>query len=174
MYDEAGSGQRIQCLKYLVLANMLTESSINPFDSQETKPYKNDAQIEAMTALVSAFQRKEIREFERILKGTSRFSRGYAFDMHHVRRCFTPLPIALRKTDNSEAIMGDPFIRNYIEDVLKNIRTQVLLQMVQPYRTVNLDFLARSLGGSVSVEQVEQLLVGLILDEKLRGRVDQV
>lgn len=37
-YDEAGSLQRIQCLKYLVLANMLTESSINPFDSQETKP----------------------------------------------------------------------------------------------------------------------------------------
>ena len=38
-YDEAGSPQRIQCLKYLVLANMLTESQINPFDSQETKPY---------------------------------------------------------------------------------------------------------------------------------------
>jgi COP9 signalosome complex subunit 2 len=37
-YDEAGSTQRIQCLKYLVLANMLTESQINPFDSQETKP----------------------------------------------------------------------------------------------------------------------------------------
>lgn len=38
-YDEAGSPQRIQVLKYLVLANMLTESQINPFDSQETKPY---------------------------------------------------------------------------------------------------------------------------------------
>ncbi|RUS32123.1 hypothetical protein BC938DRAFT_476237 [Jimgerdemannia flammicorona] len=37
-YDEAGSPQRIQVLKYLVLANMLTESQINPFDSQETKP----------------------------------------------------------------------------------------------------------------------------------------
>ncbi len=38
-YDESGSPQRIQCLKYLVLANMLTQSEINPFDSQETKPY---------------------------------------------------------------------------------------------------------------------------------------
>jgi COP9 signalosome complex subunit 2 len=37
-YDEAGSSQRISCLKYLVLANMLMESQINPFDSQETKP----------------------------------------------------------------------------------------------------------------------------------------
>lgn len=38
-YDEAGSPQRINCLKYLVLANMLAESQIDPFDSQETKPY---------------------------------------------------------------------------------------------------------------------------------------
>ncbi len=38
-YDEAGSPQRIQVLKYLVLANMLTGSEVNPFDSQETKPY---------------------------------------------------------------------------------------------------------------------------------------
>ena len=41
-YDEAGSLQRIQVLKYLVLATMLSGSDINPFDSQETKPYQND------------------------------------------------------------------------------------------------------------------------------------
>ena len=39
-YDEAGSPQRIQVLKYLVLANMLTGSEVNTFDSQETKPYE--------------------------------------------------------------------------------------------------------------------------------------
>lgn len=38
-YDESGSPQRIQVLKYLVLAYMLMGSRINPFDSQETKPY---------------------------------------------------------------------------------------------------------------------------------------
>ena len=37
-YDEAGSPQQIQFLKYLVLANMLTGSEVNPFYSQETKP----------------------------------------------------------------------------------------------------------------------------------------
>jgi hypothetical protein len=37
-YDEAGSGQRTQVLKYLVLAHMLMGSKINPFDSQEIKP----------------------------------------------------------------------------------------------------------------------------------------
>jgi COP9 signalosome complex subunit 2 len=38
-FDEAGSLQRIQVLKYFVLANMLMESDIDPFSSQETKPY---------------------------------------------------------------------------------------------------------------------------------------
>ncbi|KAG6878321.1 hypothetical protein C0993_008918 [Termitomyces sp. T159_Od127] len=68
-YDEAGSPQRIQVLKYLVLANMLTGSEVNPFDSQETKPYKTDPQIKAMTDLVDAYQRREVHSAEKILKG---------------------------------------------------------------------------------------------------------
>ena len=74
-YDETGSPQRIACLKYLVLANMLMESvlysvtkKINPFESQETKPFKTDPQIIAMTDLVAAYQNKQIKEFENILR----------------------------------------------------------------------------------------------------------
>ena len=37
-FDESGSPQRVQVLKYLVLSYMLMGSDINPFDSQETKP----------------------------------------------------------------------------------------------------------------------------------------
>lgn len=70
-YDEAGSPQRIQCLKYLVLANLLTDNPVDPFDSQEAAPYKNDKEIVAMTNLVDAFGKKEIAKFERILKGIS-------------------------------------------------------------------------------------------------------
>lgn len=67
-YDEAGSMQRIQVLKYLVLTTMLMKSDINPFDSQETKPYRNDPRISAMTDLVDAFQRDDIHSYETILK----------------------------------------------------------------------------------------------------------
>lgn len=141
-YDEAGSPQRIQCLKYLVLANMLTESEINPFDSQETKPYKAHPELVAMTDLVAAFQRKEIIEFQKIL------------------------------AKNKAAILGDGFIKNYVEDVLRSIRTQVILQIISPYRTITLDSLAQSLGGGITVAEVEELLVELILDEKVRGRID--
>ncbi|CAG8511503.1 6771_t:CDS:10 [Acaulospora morrowiae] len=141
-YDEAGSPQRIQVLKYLVLANMLTESQINPFDSQETKPYKNDPQIVAMTNLVSAYQRKEIREFEKILR------------------------------DNRATIMDDPFIRTYIDDVLKNIRTQVLLRLIKPYTRIEIPFVSKQL--NIPAQDVEDLLVGLVLDQKIKGRIDQV
>lgn len=68
-YDEAGSLQRIQVLKYLLLTTMLMKSDINPFDSQETKPYKNDPRISAMTALVDAYQRDDIYQYETILGG---------------------------------------------------------------------------------------------------------
>lgn len=67
-YDEAGAVRRIQCLKYLVLANMLMESSVDPFDAQEAKPYKNDGEVLAMTNLVNAYQENNIMEFEKILR----------------------------------------------------------------------------------------------------------
>lgn len=67
-YDEAGSMQRIQVLKYLVLTTMLMGSTINPFDSQETKPYRNDPRISAMTELVESYQRDDVHRYEAILK----------------------------------------------------------------------------------------------------------
>ena len=139
-YDEAGSPERIQVLKYLVLANMLMRSEINPFDSQETKPYRDDPQITPMTTLVEAYQRNDIVGVETILK-----------------------------TRRSE-IMGDPFVAQYVSDILKNIRTAVLLRLVAPYTRVNLGYVAGELG--VGVDEVERLLVELILDGHIDGRLD--
>jgi COP9 signalosome complex subunit 2 len=66
---------------------MLMGSEVNPFDSQETKPYvddvvrihvdfltltfsyKSDPEIKAMTDLVDAYQRREVHSAEKILRG---------------------------------------------------------------------------------------------------------
>jgi len=141
-YDEAGSQQRIQVLKYLVLANMLTGSEVNPFDSQETKPYKNDSQIKAMTDLVDAYQRREVHTAEKILK------------------------------ENRSTIMDDAFIRSYIGELLRSLRTQYLIDLIKPYTRLELSFLAQQL--NVDKDEVEELLVGLILEGKVEGRIDQV
>ncbi|KAF7968928.1 hypothetical protein HWV62_28812 [Athelia sp. TMB] len=141
-YDEAGSPQRIQVLKYLVLANMLMGSEVNPFDSQETKPYKNDPQIKAMTDLVDAYQRREVHSAEKILR------------------------------DNRSTIMDDNFIRSYIGDLLRSLRTYYLIDLIKPYTRLELSFLAKQL--NVEIHEVEDLLIGLILEGKVEGRIDQV
>ena len=141
-YDESGSPRRTTCLKYLVLANMLMKSGINPFDSQEAKPYRNDPEILAMTNLVSAYQNNDIAEFEKILK------------------------------QNRRTIMDDPFIREHIEDLLRNIRTQVLIRLIRPYTRIHIPSIAKEL--NIDSDEVEGLLVSCILDKSIHGRIDQV
>ncbi len=67
-FDEAGDLRRIQVLKYLLLTTMLMKSDINPFDSQETKPYVNDSRIAAMKDLVESYQRDDIHKYEDVLQ----------------------------------------------------------------------------------------------------------
>ncbi|KAF5283164.1 hypothetical protein FQR65_LT02676 [Abscondita terminalis] len=141
-YDESGSPRRTTCLKYLVLANMLMKSGINPFDSQEAKPYKNDSEILAMTNLVNSYQTNDINEFELILK------------------------------QNRQNIMDDPFIREHIEDLLRNIRTQVLIKLINPYTRIYIPHISTEL--NIDVTEVENLLVSCILDSTIHGRIDQV
>jgi len=140
-YDESGSPRRTMCLKYLVLANMLMKSGINPFDSQETKPYKNDPDILAMTKLVTAYQNNDIREFDQLLR------------------------------QNRAAIMEDPFIREHIEDLLRNIRTQVLIKLIRPYTRIRIPFISQQL--NIDEADVESLLVACILDKNIDGKIDQ-
>ncbi|KAL6573229.1 COP9/signalosome complex subunit Csn2 [Orobanche minor] len=39
--------------------------------------------------------------------------------------------------------MDDPFFRNYIEDLLKNVRTQVLLKLIKPYTRIRIPFISK-------------------------------
>lgn len=115
-YDESGNPRRITCLKYLILTCMLMNSSINPFDSQEIKPYKNDPEIRAMTNLIVPYQNNNMTEFERIFQ------------------------------ENKSYLMSDPFISEHICDLLKNVRVQVLLLIVKSYRKIKISFISRELG----------------------------
>lgn len=119
----------------------LMKSGINPFDSQEAKPYKNDPEILAMTNLVNAYQTNDINEFEAILR------------------------------QNRVTIMDDQFIREHIEDLLRNIRTQVLIKLIRPYTRIHIPHISKEL--NIDEEDVENLLVSCILDKYVRfGRSD--
>jgi COP9 signalosome complex subunit 2 len=139
-YDEAGSMQRIQVLKYLVLTTMLMKSTINPFDSQETKPYKNDPRISAMTDLVDAYQRDDIHRYEKILK-------------------------------ENQDVLADPFIAENIDEVSRNMRTKAVLKLIAPYTRFTLTFIAKHI--KISVAEVQDILGVLIVDQKLRAKINQ-
>lgn len=141
-YDESGSPRRIQCLKYLILTSMLLKSDINPFDSQEAKPYKNSPELKAMMDLISAFQSHDMKKFERVYQ------------------------------DNKEELMGDPFIFEHIEELLKHVRSDVLIRFFGPYSRLKLTSLAEELG--ISYEETENFLVSCILDDFIRARIDQI
>lgn len=97
-----------------------------------------------MTNLVTAYQQKDIPLFQKILQR------------------------------DAKDILSDPFIRTYIDTILRSIRNQVIIQIIRPYKRIELSFLAGKVG--VSTEEVEELLRLLILDRKLgrNGKVDRV
>jgi len=140
-FDEAGSLQRIQVLKYLVLTTMLMGSNINPFDSPETKAYQNDPRISAMTDLVDAYQRDDINKYEAILQ-------------------------------NNQDVVADPFIAENIDEVTRNMRTKGVLKLVAPYTRFTLAFIAKQL--KISTPEVQDIVGFLILDGKLKAKVNQM
>lgn len=84
-----------------------------------------------MTDLVDAYQRREVHAAEKILKGTS-------FSFYRLQHNFNKPGI-----DNKATIMSDPFIRSYIGDLLRSLRTQYLIDLIKPYTRLELSFLAK-------------------------------
>lgn len=120
---------------------MLMKSEINPFESQETKPYRSDPRIVAMTDLVEAYQRNEIHRYESILE------------------------------KNKKDILSDPFIREHIDEVTRNIRTEALIKLIAPFTRFTLEFISKQL--RISTPEVQEIVGFLILDKKIRGKINQ-
>lgn len=126
--------------------------------SADSPRYKNDPQIIAMTSLVSAYQARDVQQAERILSGEQ------------------PTPSSsVRIADiiaNRSTIGADPFIQTFITDLLRSLRTQYIMDIIKPYTRMELSYLAKML--NVTRQEAEGLVVNLILDGKIAGRIDQV
>ncbi|TDH69304.1 hypothetical protein CCR75_002543 [Bremia lactucae] len=129
-YQEAGNARATQCLKYVVLANMLTSSNINPFDSREAKVYQDVEEIGAMLLLRGAYEANDIVEFEKILKNTK------------------------------YKLLSDPIMKRYLNPLLHNIRSNVLTKLVRPYKAIRMESLSRSMNISLNdVENIAVALI---------------
>lgn len=67
--------------------------------------------------------------------------------------------------------VSDPFIANNLDTVTRSMRTKSVLKLVAPYTRFSLDFVARSL--KITLTEVQDIVGFLILDNKLKARMDQ-
>jgi COP9 signalosome complex subunit 2 len=141
-FEESYFRLKIPCLKYIVVATMLMLGEISPFADAQAKTLQNNPEIKPMADLLNAYQHNEINRVEKILK------------------------------ENKTVIMGDPFIEQFIKNILREIRTKVLLELIRPYTRVAVPFIAKQL--NITAAEVQELLVFLILDHKINGNIDQV
>ena len=114
-YQEAGNSRAKTCLKYVVLANMLARSDINPFDAREAKAYQEEREITAMKQLRVAYDANDLATFEKTLN------------------------------DKRTKITDDPFVMSFIDPLRRRMRENVLLALLKPYKRIKLDFVAKSL-----------------------------
>ena len=68
-------------------------------------------------------------------------------------------------------LLADPFIAENIDEVTRNMRTKAVVKLVAPYTRFRLDFIAKRL--SISIPEVQDIVGFLIMDKKLRGKINQ-
>lgn len=140
-HSETANPRANACLKYVVLANMLSLSKISPFHDNDAKAYENAPDIRAMVELRQAYDNGNARKFESILR------------------------------DPTTNLLSDPFLAEYVDDLLQQTRQQVLKEYVQPYSRVRLQSIAMEL--NISENDIEPLIVKMVLDGKLDAKIDQ-
>ena len=73
-------------------------------------------------------------------------------------------------SDQKVNLLSDPFIEQYLGDLLRSVRLKATEAIVKPYKAVKLDFLAEQL--NVQLVEVRSLLAELILEERIKGQID--
>ncbi|KAH3761333.1 COP9 signalosome complex subunit 2 [Pelomyxa schiedti] len=69
-------------------------------------------------------------------------------------------------------VKSDHYLCPFIPQLLTNVRKHAMLSIIKPYRRVKLDFVSSAIG--INPGECERLLVSLILDNKIRGKIDQM
>lgn len=95
-YQESGNMKAKEILLYVILASMLCNSEINLADTREAKVFKDDREVTAITDLRTAYEKNDNKTIEKVLN------------------------------DKRNKIFTNPEFAQYLEDLLRNIRLNVL------------------------------------------------
>lgn len=139
---ECGSPRAKTLLKYVILASLLDQTEVDVLSTEEAMIFTKDPEIIAMTNLRSGFNNNDINMIQDVLN------------------------------DTKINLLGDSFIAQYLDELLRSVRLNALVAICKPYKTVKLSFLAQKI--KVPVAEIRGLLAELILEERLEGQIDQL
>ncbi|RCK54883.1 COP9 signalosome complex subunit 2 [Candida viswanathii] len=146
-YDEAGSALKYKLLKYVALCSLLTESELDPFESQETQTIAKSREFDSLKLLIKAYSLLDLQEFQTIL-------------------------VEQRTLDDS-GFYKDPIFVTSCKEILKNLRSKILLNYIKGYSAIKFDFLCNQL--KITESELEGLLLRLIMGGRLKdSKVDYV
>jgi len=115
-FVESGSDLMIPCLKYMLMANMLSISDkVNPFVDKNAQPLQQHKSIKPLSDLLDAYEKKDIKNFEEILR------------LH------------------PQEITEDDFLNQFIQEILTKVRIEVIKDKIKPYTSIRLGYLANNL-----------------------------
>lgn len=117
-YDEAGSLSKKKILKYLSLCSLLTESEVNPFESQETQTYSQLAEYENLISLVESYENQDLDAFLSVIDTMQR---------------------------NKDVLVEDDIFVQASKQILHNLKVKLLLNLLKAYRTIRFDFVIKKL-----------------------------
>lgn len=69
-------------------------------------------------------------------------------------------------------LLSDPLIALYLDVLLRSVRLKALVAICKPYKAVKLEFLCQRI--NVDLQEIRSLLAELILEETIKGQIDQV
>jgi len=119
MYQDIGNANAKSCLKYVILASMLSDDERNPFASQEARVLENHAEIVPMRTLLDGFEKDDITVFEKTLE------------------------------KDKSMITNDSFIKEHMPALKLRLRSRVLVKLIKPYKRVKLEWLCKHLNATM-------------------------
>jgi COP9 signalosome complex subunit 2 len=156
-YQDIGSEIRIPCLKYMLIANMLKEVRRVEADGDEK------AEVQAK---INPFDSKEVANMRNHASIEPIAQLLDAYERNNIRNVERIL------REHAKEITDDPFLGQFIARLLTKVRIAKILEMVKPYSRINCQFIATQL--TIELDEVEDLLVRLILDNEIEGKINQV
>jgi COP9 signalosome complex subunit 2 len=197
-YDEIGQAIKAkQCLKYVVVANMLSGSNTNPFDSRDAQAYAKEKDIEVIQLLNKAYDTRNVPDFNKALdeinKQGDKFLR---MPLVFFKNSVLAAAVSVLRSLFSSLLSFRAFLfsllslhflmsvfplfssfltalsERHLESMIADFQARAIVTMIKSYRRIKLESLARVL--RITTERVEEILIPLILDNQVVGKIDQV